>query len=127
MGQVITTKEELKEAQKQGLDSFIVRGELADKISKTKKVFTLGPVALGVLIAAFTGATVAAPFTGGLSVFATAPVVAGTGLSSTTIVAVAIIVSAIGATTYFALVKDYNIKVKGKSKLGEVEVEFTKK
>lgn len=120
MSQVITTKEELKEAQKQGLDNFIVRGELADKISKTKKVFTLGPVALGGLIAAFTGATVAAPFTGGVSY---APVA---GLSSTTIGAVAIIVSAIGATTYFALVKDYNIKVKGKSELGEVEVEFTK-
>ena len=79
----VTTKEELKAAQDQKVTEIIVSGELADKV-----------VGAGI---------VAAPVTGGLSMFAASGAAAITGLE----VAAIITASALGIALIIALFKDY--------------------
>ena len=99
----VTTKENLKRAQEQGVYEIIVIGELAEKLKKSKKIVTVGVVGIAVLVAAFGVATVTAPVSGGLSYFAVAPVAALTGVE----IAVIITAASVGITLVIAVFKDY--------------------
>ncbi len=111
----VTTKEELKKAQEEKVQEIIVSGDLADKLKKAKQITKLGATGLGILTAALGIGIVAAPVTGGLSMFAAAPVTGGlsmfaaapvaalTGLE----IAAIITASALGIALIIAVFKDY--------------------
>lgn len=103
MAITVTTKEELENAKNDGEDQIIVKGELADKLKKSKQVAKLSGAGLAVLTVTLGVATVTAPVTGGLSYFAAAPVAALTGLE----IAAIITASALGITLIIAIFKDY--------------------
>ena len=100
---IVTTKEELKKAQEEKVENIIVSGDLADKLKKAKQITKLGATGLGILTAALGVGIVAAPITGGISMFAAAPVAALTGLE----IAAIITASALGIALIIALFKDY--------------------
>ncbi|RQS19401.1 hypothetical protein [Burkholderia sp. Bp8998] len=97
---IITTVDELKHAQKSGVAEFLVTGELADKLKKTRTIMTLGPVAL----AALGAVAVAAIPTGGMSTVGFLPIATLTGMEAATIFFIAVI----GLTVVLALYKDYD-------------------
>lgn len=103
METVVRTKEELEQAKKSGVATILVKGELADKLEKSKKVAKLSGAGLAVLTAALGVATVTAPVTGGLSYFAAAPVAALTGVEIAAIIAAA----SVGVGLIIALFLDY--------------------
>ena len=82
---IVKTKEELKKAVADKVDSIIVEGELAKKVKNGLKIKKASRWALGLLSAAL----IAVPFTGGLSLAAAAPIAALTGLEVALIIAVA--------------------------------------
>ena len=88
-GQECPTKAELEKAKDDGVHEIIIKGELANKLKRSKKVAMLSGVGLAALTAALGVATVTAPATGGLSYFAAAPVAALTGLEIATIITAA--------------------------------------
>lgn len=103
MPKAVTTKSELEKAKSDGEIEIIVKGELADKLKKSKKIAMLSASALAILTIALGSATVTAPVTGGMSFFVAAPVAALTGVE---IVAI-ITASAIGISFIVALFKEY--------------------
>ncbi|WP_406018182.1 hypothetical protein [Succinivibrio sp.] len=112
----VTTKEQLRDAKEQGYKRIIVQGELAQNLIKAQKIKTLGPVAMGILVAALA----AIPFTGGLSAVAALPIAAATGLSTTVIIA---IIAVGGIALIVALLNDYTITIRK----GDTEVVLEKK
>ena len=99
----VRTKEELEQAKESGAAIIIVKGELADKLKKSKKVAQLSGVGLAVLTTALSVATVTAPATDGISNFIAAPVATLTGLEIAAIIAAA----SIGIALIIALFLDY--------------------
>lgn len=95
----VTTKEELDTARKSGVAEIVVRGALADKLKRGKKIALAGSIT----IAALAAALAATPMTGGLSFLAAAPVAALTGFEIAAIIAAA----SIGLALIIALFKDY--------------------
>lgn len=95
----VSTKQELESAKNSGYEEIVVLGELAGQLKKGKSIAVAGAATIGVLIAALA----ATPFTGGLSMFAAAPVAALTGLEIAAIIAAA----AVGITLIVAVFKDY--------------------
>ncbi len=99
----VTTKEQLKKAIKSKEDRIIIEGELAKQLIRQRKVgigTAIGGGALGL------GALIAAPFTGGLSLFGIAGAAA---LSEGTI----IVLASIAAVTGLGLVgiaKGYDLE-----------------
>ncbi|PKN15437.1 MAG: hypothetical protein CVU67_00985 [Deltaproteobacteria bacterium HGW-Deltaproteobacteria-24] len=121
----VYNKDELKEAKNKSYSHIIVKGELADKLYKAKKITTLSKRKLA-LLAGFIGVGVAlAPFTAGSSLpvswVATATAV---GISTATLIAI----SFFGIVLLLAIFKDYNITLKATGPNGMVvEVDLTKK
>ncbi|MBD1389380.1 hypothetical protein IC617_08075 [Neiella sp. HB171785] len=89
METIVKTKEELQQAKESGAELILVKGELANKLKKSKKVAQLSGVGLAALTAALGVATVTAPATGGISYLAAAPVAALTGVEIAAIIAAA--------------------------------------
>lgn len=117
---VVTTKDELEKAVKDGLDKIVVRGELAQKVKATKELQAKGKVAMGAIIATLTAAFALAPVTGGLSMAAAAPIAATTGLS----IAVIIAVFFLGITLVMLVTNGYHIKMEAKGKIDGAEGEI---
>ncbi len=95
----VTTKSELESARKEKYEEIVVTGKLANDLKKSKSIAYAGVATIGIL----TAALAATPFTGGLSMFAAAPVAALTGLEISAI----IIAAALGITLIIAVFKDY--------------------
>lgn len=117
---VVTTKDELEKAVKDGLDKIVVRGELAQKVKATKELQAKGKVAMGAIIATLTAAFALTPVTGGLSMAAAAPIAATTGLS----IAVIMAVFFLGITLVMLVTNGYHIKMKAKGKINDAEGEI---
>jgi len=117
---VVTTKDELEKAVKDGLDKIVVRGELAQKVKATKELQAKGKVAMGAIIATLTAAFALAPVTGGLSMAAAAPIAATTGLS----IAVIMAVFFLGITLVMLVTNGYHIKMEAKGKINDAEGEI---
>ncbi|MEG1482832.1 hypothetical protein [Clostridium sp.] len=104
----VNTKEELKKAIDDKYDEIIVKGELAKKLNKAKKINKLSKAMLGILTTALAAGVVTAPITGGLSLgisaAAAVPIAALTG----TEIAVIIAVSCIGVALVTAVYKGYD-------------------
>ncbi|WP_454690215.1 hypothetical protein [Achromobacter aloeverae] len=105
----VSTKDELKSAMEHGASEITVLGSLANDLHRTKKVATLGAVAL----AAMTALTVAAIPTGGMSMLGFAPVAALTGMEISAI----ILAVSIGVVLIVAVFKDYEQIEYGNGKL----------
>lgn len=103
METIVRTKEELEKAKKSGATTILVKGELADKLKKSKKVAMLSGAGIAALTAALGVATVTAPVTGGLSYLAAAPVAALTGVE----IAAIIVAASLGISLIIALFLDY--------------------
>ncbi|CDH07630.1 conserved hypothetical protein [Xenorhabdus bovienii str. oregonense] len=98
---IVTTKEELKKAKDNRIETIIVQGALADNLQRTKKITYLSAGA----IAALMGAIALIPATGGLStMFAIAPIAALTGLD----IGLIIIAISISVGLLVAIYKEYD-------------------
>jgi len=96
----VSTKNELEEAMKDKYLEIIVKGNLGDKLHKSKKIAYLGVGTIAALITILS----AIPFTGGIAVFALAPAAALTGLEISMIV----IAASLGIALIVAVFKDYD-------------------
>jgi hypothetical protein len=96
----VRSKDELKRAKESGAKEIVVIGKLADDLKKGKKLAYLGAGAL----AALTAALAATPFTGGMSMFAAAPIAALTGVEISGI----IIAASLGLSLIIAIFKGYD-------------------
>ena len=105
----VTTKEELKSAQKDKIDEIIVTGKLAEDLIAAQKITKLGKGALAALSTGITAAAVASPLTGGASMGVTAaalaPVAAASGIS----VGAILLIYTLGVTVIIALFNDYQV------------------
>ncbi|MGY4674716.1 hypothetical protein ACWIVU_04020 [Ursidibacter arcticus] len=123
---IITTKAELENAIKNKEIHFIVKGELAEKIQKGRKINALSKWSLGILSAAIVGITLS-PTTGGISgavgLSAVSAVATLTGLEIAVIIAVVFV----GIGLIMAIYKDYDVKFKINPQNGELEGEFNRK
>ena len=95
----VSTKEELKSAMDLGAPEITIVGSLANDLHRTKRVAKLGAAAL----AAIAALGVAAVPTGGLSMFAMAPVAALTGMEISAI----ILALSVGVALILAIFKEY--------------------
>ncbi|HHD2753882.1 TPA: hypothetical protein ACOTG0_002704 [Clostridium perfringens] len=84
----VTTKEQLKKAIDEKYDEIIVKGELAKKLHKSRKIKKLSRAKIGMLTAALTAGAASVPITGGLSLAVATPIAALTGLEIAFIIAV---------------------------------------
>lgn len=96
---VVRTKAELERAKDAKAEIIIIEGDLANKVKRGKTVAK----ASGVSLALITAALAATPFTGGMSMFAAAPIAAMSGFEIAAIIAAA----SIGLTLIIAIFKDY--------------------
>ena len=96
----VSTKKELKKAIEDKYVEIIVKGELGNKLYKTKKIAYLGAGTIATLIAIASSI----PFTGGIASFALAPAVALTGLE----ISMIIIAVSLGIVLIVAVFKDYD-------------------
>jgi multisubunit Na+/H+ antiporter MnhC subunit len=104
---IVTTKKELAEAKKKKVDKIIVKGELAEKMRKIRKISTLSNKKMALLASIIGAGVVATPFTGGFSLAAAAPAAAATGIPASVIITAA----TIGITTITALFLGYNVRI----------------
>lgn len=100
---VVKSSEELEAAKKRGDKEIIIEGELANKLKRSKNLSMVGAGTLAVVTAVLGVATVSAPFTGGVSYLAAAPVAALTGLEIAAIIAA----TSVGLALVLAVYKDY--------------------
>lgn len=119
---IIETKEQLKKATEEKQDSFIVVGDLAKKLYKTRKISKLSKKAAIAITLAFGFGAIGAPVTGGLSLGAAAAGTAGIGGSATVLTAMSIG----GVIFLFALYKGYDAEFEAVPG-GTVRVKFSKK
>ena len=111
----VRTKEELKQATDEKIDRIIVQGELAEKLNTAMKMKKASKWAIGLLASSLA----AAPFTGGLSLVAAAPIAALTGLEIALIIAVA----ALGIGLVLLICRDFK-KVSFHGKSGDKEAQL---
>jgi len=102
--QIVETREELKKALADGAEEIVVKGELANKLKKAKTITKIGASGLGILTVASGASVIAAPVTGGISLFAAAPIAALTGTEVATI----IIAISLGIALVMAVYKGYD-------------------
>ena len=95
----VSTKQELASAKESGYDEILVVGKLSSDLKKTKNIAYAGATTIAVL----TAALIATPFTGGLTMFAAAPVAALTGIEISAI----IISASLGVSLIIAVFRDY--------------------
>lgn len=110
---VVYTAQELADAQRQGAERILVKGQLASKLETAlKAIRSVGASSLNTLALVVSGAALLAPFTGGVSLGA-AGTVMGTLGAAVTAAAIAAI-SAIGLSLVVAVVKGYDeVKIGG--------------
>lgn len=120
---VVYTAEELDQAQKQGAEKIVVKGELAAKLhTALKGLKAIGAGSLNTLALCLSGAALLSPFTGGVTLGAagTAMGTLGAALTATAIAAI----SAIGLALVIAVFKGYEeVKLGG----GGMELVIKKK
>lgn len=123
---IVETKEQLKKAKKEKREEFIVIGELAQKLYKTRKISNLSKKAAIGLTIAFGVGSAATPFTGGLSLGVTgaAAAAATTTVGGAQVVYVAMSIG--GILLLFALYKDYDVDFE-LNPGGPIRVKCTKK
>lgn len=112
---IVRNKEELKQATEEKVDRILVQGELAEELNTAMKIRKASKWAIGLLATSLA----AAPFTGGLSLVAAAPVAALTGLEIALIIAVA----ALGIGLVLLICRDFK-KVSFHGKSGDKEAEL---
>lgn len=96
---VVRTKKQLEQARLDKVEYIRIEGDLANKVRRGKKIAK----ASGVTLALLTTALAATPFTGGMSMFAAAPIAAMSGFEIAAIIAAA----SLGLALLIALYKDY--------------------
>lgn len=97
----VASKEELKKAKEDKVNTIIVEGKLAKDLKATEKIKTIGPVAMATLTAFI--ATI--PASGGVSAVAAASVAAATGMD----VAAIILAASLGIGFILAIYKEYDV------------------
>lgn len=125
----VQTKNDLKKAIENKVDTIIVTGSLAGNVIKAQKIAKLGKFALaslGLTASAIVAAVAAAPVTGGVSfavaVPLAAPLAALTGLEIATIIFACLM----GVGMLIAFYKEYDI-IEMSAKQGVLTVRFEKK
>ena len=115
----VRTKRQLKDAIEDEVPDIQVLGDAAEELNKALKVRSASRWSFGVLGAALG----AAPFTGGLSAVAAAPIAALTGTQIVVIVAIA----AIWLVVVTAIIKEYDVIEVDVSPEGELRLRLRRK
>ena len=105
----VTTKQELEAAMNKRIKEIIVKGELADKLNRSRKIARLGTASIAVITAAVAGSAALVPATGGLSLGVGAVGVTAAAAATGTSVATIIAASALGITLVLAVFKNYKV------------------
>lgn len=106
---VVETKEELKRAREQNVAEFMVVGDLAEKLYKSKGIKKLSKKKIIALSGLVSSSLVISPVTGGVSLgVASATAVGLTGLSAATIISIVSIGSVVAV---YGMHKDYDVEV----------------
>lgn len=100
---VVRTRSELEAAKNKGVERIIIKGDLAEKIYKTRGFAKVGAGTIATLGGLLGVATLAAPVTGGISFAVAAPIAALTGLE----IAAIIIASSVGISLISAVWMGY--------------------
>lgn len=103
----VKTESALKKAIESGVDEIIIADpDLIKKVRRLKQAKKASAAPLTVAVGLIVAAAAAAPFTGGMSFVAAAPIAAATGLSAKIIIAIASLI-VLGSVALIALIKDY--------------------
>lgn len=104
---IVYKKEELEQAKNKGYEKIIIKGELADKLYKVKKITTLSKASLALIIGAIGAGVALSPFSGGTSLLV--PGFTATAVGATTGVGAAAIILAasLGIALILAIYRDY--------------------
>lgn len=105
----VTTKQELEAATKKKVKEIIVKGDLADKLIRSRKIAKLGTVSIAVISGAVAGGLALAPVTGGASLGVGAVGLTAAAATTGTSVATIIAASAIGIALVVAVFKNYKV------------------
>jgi len=108
MGEItISTKEELEEAKNKGYEKIIIKGELADKLYKVKKITTLSKASLALIIGAIGAGVALSPFSGGTSLLVSGLTATAVGTTTGVGAATIILAASLGIALILAIYKDY--------------------
>ena len=103
----VKTEAELKKAVESGVNEIIITNpELIEKVHRLKQVKNVSVVALTSAVGLLLAAAATAPFTGGISLAVATPIALATGLSATTIVALASLI-VLGVLALVAIINEY--------------------
>lgn len=105
----VTTKQELEAAKNKKVKEIIVKGDLADKLIRSRKIAKLGTASIVVISSAVAGGLALAPVTGGASLGVSAISLGAVAASTGTSVATIIAASAIGISLVVAVFKSYKV------------------
>lgn len=124
---VVTTKDELEKAVKDGIDTIIVQGKLANNVKRIKSIKRKSKITLltlGVIAATIPASAILAPASGGVSIpiayFTATSTAALTGTEIALILAIALL----GMSLILQILDNYDLKMDAKGKLGDVEGEI---
>ncbi|GAB2490294.1 hypothetical protein GCM10008929_13190 [Alkalibacterium psychrotolerans] len=122
----IKNKHQLKKAEKDKVGEFIVVGDLAQKIYKTRKISRLSKKAILSLTIAFSAGAIALPFTAGISLKAAglASTAALTTIGGPSVAFTALSIG--GFLVLYALYKDYDVDFTVDND-GKIKAKFTRK
>lgn len=100
---IVYKKEELEQAKNKGYEKIIIKGELADKLYKVKKITTLSKASLALIIGAIGAGVALSPFSGGTSLLVATAVGTTTGVGAAAI----ILAASLGIALILAIYRDY--------------------
>lgn len=99
MEMTVTRREDLKAALDQKPDILVIEGRLAKQVRTSRKIKSVGPAALAILVASIA----AIPLTGGASFLLAGPIAASAGVSVVLVLALL----SLGLWVVFAIWGDY--------------------
>lgn len=103
----VSKKEELEEAKNKGYEKIIIKGELADKLHKTKKITTLSKTSLALIIGVIGAGVALTPFSGGTSLAISGITATGVGITTGVGATAIILAASLGIALILAIYKDY--------------------
>ena len=106
---IVSTKEELEKAKNTNYEKIIIKGELADKLHKTKKIATLSKTSLALIVGLIGTGVALAPFSAGTSLAISGITATAVGTTTGVGAAAIIIASSLGVALILAIYKDYEV------------------
>jgi hypothetical protein len=104
---IVSKKEELEEAKNKGYERIIIKGELADKLHKTKEITRLSKTSLALIVGTIGTGVALAPLSGGTSLAISGITATAVGVTTGVGAAAIIFAASLGIALILAIYKDY--------------------